>query len=265
MIRNTGILETTGGKVETLWIPPRTENTGLTLVLLHEGLGCIELWRDFPQQLAHRTGLGVFAYSRVGYGRSDPCDLPRPLTYMHHEAQSSLPEILETLPVPSIILLGHSDGASIATIHAGSTVDHRLRGIILIAPHFFVETVAIDSIQAARMAYQTGQLRDRLSAFHGDNVDGAFRGWNDAWLDPEFQHWDLTGFLPHIRLPVLFIQGKEDPYGTLRQLDVLRQTLPSPPEVNIVDHCGHSPHLEQPDQTLESIIRFLRQFNLPSL
>ena len=257
--RTTGFLKTTDGQVETLRIRPAGGDSGTVLVLLHEGLGCIDLWRDFPQLLAVRSGFGVFAYSRIGYGRSDPCALPRPLTYMHHEAERVLPEVLASLEAESIILVGHSDGASIAAIHAGGTPDPRLRGLILMAPHFFAEELSIRSIAEAKTAYETGTLRDGLAKYHGDNVDCAFRGWNDAWLDPEFLHWDLTGFLPDIRVPVLFIHGKEDQYGTLRQLDALKRHLPSSPDTRVIDGARHSPHLDRPSETLDSIDRFLKK------
>ena len=258
--RSTGHLQTTDGQVETLWVRPEDGSPDTVLVLLHEGLGCVDLWRDFPQRLANRSGYGVFAYSRVGYGRSDPCVLPRPLTYMHHEAQTILPQVLDSLEAESVILIGHSDGASIAAIHAGSAPDPRLRGLILMAPHFFVEQISIDSIREAKTAYDTGTLRENLAKYHGDNVDCAFRGWNGAWLDPEFRHWNLTGFLPDIRVPVLFIQGKEDQYGTLRQLETLRRYLPSSPDAHVIDRCRHSPHRDQPDETLDLIDRFVKRY-----
>ncbi|MYH89737.1 MAG: alpha/beta hydrolase [Gammaproteobacteria bacterium] len=254
----TAFHQTTDGRVETLWVRPEGRDPGTVLVLLHEGLGCIDLWRDFPQRLASRSGFGVFAYSRVGYGRSDPCTLPRPLTYMHHEAENILPQVLESLEAESVILVGHSDGASIAAIHAGGTPDPRLSGLILMGPHFFAEPVSIRSIAEAKTAYETGTLREGLAKYHGDNVDCAFRGWNDAWLDPEFRHWNLTGFLPNIRVPVLFIQGKEDQYGTLRQLAALKRHLPSSPDSRVIGQSRHSPHLDQPGETLETMDHFLK-------
>lgn len=257
--RTTGFLQTADGWVETLWIQPAAGDPSTVLVLLHEGLGCIDLWRDFPQLLAVRSGFGVFAYSRIGYGRSDPCTLPRPLTYMHHEAERILPQVLSSLKAESIILVGHSDGASIAAIHAGGTPDPRLCGLILLAPHFFAEQLSIRSIAEAKTAFETGTLRDGLAKYHYDNVDCAFWGWNDAWLDPKFLHWDLTTFLPGIRVPVLFIQGKEDQYGTLRQLETLKRHLPSSPDTCIIDQARHSPHLDRPGETLDSIDRFLKK------
>ncbi len=227
-----------------------------TLVLLHEGLGCVALWRDFPERLAAATGLGVLAYSRAGYGSSTPCALPRPLTYMHDEAREVLPEVLDAIGLRHGVLLGHSDGASIAAIYAGSRPDPRLRGLILIAPHFFTEPEGLAAIAEARQAYETGDLRDRLARYHG-NVEAAFRGWNQAWLDPGFESWDLREFLPGIAQPLLLIQGESDPYGSARQLETARDLAPGPSELRLLPDCGHAPHLERPEETLAAIRRFL--------
>ena len=162
-----------------------------TLVLLHEGLGCVGLWGDFPEKLQEATGAGVFVYSRAGYGQSSPVTLPRPLTYMHDEARDMLPRLLDEIGFRRGLLIGHSDGASIAAIYAGSHQDHRVGGLVLIAPHFFTEDAGIASIVEARKAYETGDLRQRLSRWHAD-VDNAFKGWNGAWLDPDFRQWDIT-------------------------------------------------------------------------
>jgi pimeloyl-ACP methyl ester carboxylesterase len=170
-----------GQRIDTAWWGERPD-ADLTLVLLHEGLGCIALWRDFPERLAQATGCPVFAYSRLGYGHSDPVPLPRPLDYMRAESRTILGRVLDQAGIGPCILIGHSDGASIAVIHAGSAGDARVRGVVLIAPHFFVEDIAITAIAAARDAYNQGTLRDRLARYH-DHVDVAFRGWNDAWLD----------------------------------------------------------------------------------
>ncbi len=257
-LEESGWLRTTDGGVEYRWIAPAAnQDSDTALVLLHEGLGCVDLWRDFPDHLAQRTGHGVFAWSRIGYGSSDPCELPRPLTYMHHEGQQSLPEVLAQIDAEHIVLVGHSDGASIAAIHAGSVPDPRLRGVVLMAPHFFAEQVSIDSIAEAKTAYDTGNLREGLARYHGDNVDVAFRGWNDAWLDPDFRHWDLTEFLPRIAVPVLFIQGREDQYGSLAQLEVLKEHLVVPLESRVLDECRHSPQRDQQGATLDTICHFL--------
>ena len=257
-MREIGFLQTVDGQVETCWIPPRSGAAGTTaLVLLHEGLGCVSMWRNFPERLAEHTGHGVFAYSRVGYGGSDPCALPRPLNYMHHDANTILPTVLGAIDAERIVLVGHSDGASIAAIYGGSEPDTRLAGLVLMAPHFFIETVSTDSIAAARDSFESGDLRQRLAFYHGDNVDCAFQGWNQAWLDPGFLDWDITPFLPAIDVPVLFIQGRQDQYGTLEQLAVLEQALQAPLTSLVLDNCRHSPHRDKETATLEAIGDFL--------
>jgi pimeloyl-ACP methyl ester carboxylesterase len=230
-----------------------------TLVLLHEGLGCLALWRDFPPKLAERSGYGVLAWSRPGYGNSDPVPLPRPLSYMHDEALHVLPQVLDQAEVRKAILIGHSDGASIAAIYAGGRQDLRVRGLVLMAPHFFVEDVTLDSIAAAKIAYECGDLRARLARYHGANVDVAFRGWNDAWLDPRFREWRIDEYLAHIRVPVLIIEGLEDEYGTLEQVRLAQREAHCPVEVMVLERCGHSPHVDQPDATLDGIAAFVRQ------
>ncbi|MEO8875494.1 MAG: alpha/beta hydrolase, partial [Polyangiaceae bacterium] len=192
-----------------------------TIVMLHEGLGSVSAWRDWPAELAVKTGFGVFVYSRAGYGNSDPVMLPRPVTYMHHEAQVVLPAVMEQAEIQASILLGHSDGASIAIIHAGSTARHAsVRGLALLSPHVFCEDQSVAGIEQARSAYETTELRARLSKYHRD-VDNAFWGWNRVWLDPEFRKWNIEEFLPKIDLPLLAIQEDRDPYGTLAQLDAI--------------------------------------------
>ncbi len=178
-------LELDGQIIETAWWGPPPDQAP-TLVLLHEGLGCVALWRGFPERLAAATGCGVFAYSRFGYGQSAPAALPRPLTYMHEEAEDVLPRILDAAGIRRAVLVGHSDGASIAALYAGSRQDFRIAGLVLIAPHFFVEDVTVASIEAARIAYRDSDLRARLGRYHAD-PDNAFRGWNDVWLDPAFR------------------------------------------------------------------------------
>ena len=229
-----------------------------TIVLLHEGLGCVELWQNFPQRLAEATGFGVFAYSRAGYGRSDSVKLPRPLDYMTREAMNSLPEVLNSLDMQRVVLCGHSDGASIAAIYTGSVQDHRVRGLIVIAPHFFTESMGLASIQDARIAYANTRLRDKLANYHKD-VDNAFRGWNDAWLDPEFVAWNIEEVIDYIRVPVLAIQGSDDQYGTAEQITVLNNRLYSPLEVSILADCRHSPHRQQTDQTLQAVSEFVKR------
>ncbi len=229
-----------------------------TIVMLHEGLGCIEMWQDFPEKLADATGFGVFAYSRAGYGQSDPVELPRPLDYMSREALKSLPEVLDAIGFKRGILLGHSDGASIAAIYAGSVEDFRVRGLVLIAPHFFTEPSGLESIARARRDYENGDLREKLARHHRD-VDNAFRGWNDAWLDPGFEEWDVTEMIDYWRIPVLAVQGDQDQYGTLAHVQEIENRIYSPIDVEILAGCGHAPHLEQPERTLNTVTEFARR------
>ncbi len=231
---------------------------GLGLILLHEGLGSVSQWRDFPDRLAAASACPVFTYSRAGYGRSSPVPLPRPLSYMHDEAMHVLPGVIEAAGFRRIVLVGHSDGASIAAIHAGSVAGDDLAGLVLMAPHFFTEEMGLQSIAVAREAYETGNLRERLKRHHGDNVDVAFRGWNGAWLDPAFRHWDITGFLPRIKVPVLLIQGAGDEYGTLAQIDAGQRLIAAPVERLVLEKCGHSPQRDQPEATLAAIARFVQ-------
>ena len=232
-----------------------------TIVMLHEGLGCVALWRDFPAKLAAATGHGVFAYSRAGYGGSDPVDLPRPLDYMSREAQFSLPAVLDAIELKRGILLGHSDGASIAAIYAGEHADERIKGLVLMAPHLFTEEMGLASIAEAGHAYGTGDLRAKLAKYHA-HVDCAFRGWNDAWLDPGFKAWNIEDAVGRWRVPALVIQGADDQYGTLKQVRAIEARSPTPVQSLILDACRHSPQFDQPEATLEAIVRFCATLNV---
>jgi pimeloyl-ACP methyl ester carboxylesterase len=240
-----------GRRIEAAWHGPAPERAP-TLVLLHEGLGCVEMWRDFPARLAERTGYGVLVYSRAGYGKSDPVPLPRPFTFMHEEALNVLPQVLDQAGVRKTVLVGHSDGASIATIYAGGRQDFRVRGLVLLAPHFFVEEVGIKSIVAAKEAYEKGNLRERLARYHRD-VDTAFWGWNRAWLDPKFRDWRIDEYLPNVRVPILIIQGEDDEYGTAAQLDLANAETYCPVETQLLKHCRHAPQFDQQEATLAAI------------
>jgi pimeloyl-ACP methyl ester carboxylesterase len=226
-----------------------------TIIMLHEGLGSAALWGDFPDKLQAATGFGVFAYSRAGYGASSPVPLPRPLDYMHVEALEVLPRLLDTIGFRRGLLLGHSDGASIATIYAGGIQDHRVRGVVLIAPHFIVEDISVASIAEIRKAYETTDLKSKLQRWHSD-VDNAFYGWNSAWLDPSFRDWDISEYLAYIRVPVAILQGAEDRYGTLRQIEIAREECYCPVDVTVMAAAGHSPHREAPGATLDVICEF---------
>jgi pimeloyl-ACP methyl ester carboxylesterase len=289
----SGTLAVREGTLETAWWGPGPGEAP-TLVLLHEGLGCVELWRDVPERLAAATGWGVFAYSRFGYGRSDLTTLPRPMAYMQQEAVTILPQVLHAAGIEQAVLVGHSDGGSIAAVYAGigvmagegrsptfddiaagkGMVDRatpgrdttepahgrgrlpHLIGMITVAAHFFVEEVNLASIRQIRDAYETGDLRDRMARYHRD-VDVAFRGWNDAWLDPRFRDFDITGFLPGIRVPSLGLQGSDDPYGTDEQLRAFRANVSAPIEIELIPGARHAPHLEAKEHTLAVINRFI--------
>src|ERR1700761_8725954 len=222
-----------------------------TLVLLHEGLGSASLWGDFPERLQAATGLGVFAYSRAGYGASSPVTLPRPLDYMQREALDVLPKLLDAIGFRAGILVGHSDGASIAAVYAGGVQDHRLDGIVLIAPHFIVEDVCVTSIAAIKVAYETTELKTKLARWHR-HVDNAFYGWNGAWLDPKFRDWDISDYLAYIRVPVMIVQGADDQYGTVRQVEIAQQECYCPVDVVMIPGAGHSPQREAAQVALDA-------------
>ena len=250
-------VEAAGHRLEAAWFG--APGAGPTLVLLHEGLGCVSMWRDWPDQLAQATGCRVLAYSRCGYGGSDPVTPPRPLRYMHDEALDSLPEVLRAAGVDDCVLVGHSDGASIALINAGSHRRARgVRALALLAPHVFCEELSVQSIAAAKLAYEQGELRARLARHHGANVDGAFWGWNRAWLDPDFRHWNLEEYLPGIELPVLVVQGADDEYGTLAQVDAIERGVKGPFTRLVLTRCGHSPQRDRPAETIAAIGELLR-------
>ena len=250
----TGLLRIGTSDLEYRMIGPAADNAP-TIVMLHEGLGSVALWGDFPDRLQAATGAGVFVYSRAGYGASTPVELPRPLDYMHIEALEILPELLDEIGFRRGLLLGHSDGASIAAIYAGGVQDHRIRGVAMIAPHFVVEDISVRSIAEIKQAYETTNLRSKLERWHRD-VDNAFYGWNAAWLDPKFRDWDISEYLAYIRVPVAIVQGAEDEYGTIRQIEIAQEECYCPVDVTIVPGAGHSPHREAPEATLNAISEF---------
>lgn len=252
---DSGFLQIGDQKLEYRMVGPRPDQAP-TLVLLHEGLGCVGLWGDFPDKLQQATGCGVFAYSRAGYGQSSPVTLPRPLTYMHDEARDVLPKLLDAIGFHRGLLVGHSDGASIVAIYAGSHQDHRVGGVVLIAPHFFTEDPGIAAIEEARKAYATTDLRAKLARWHKD-PDNAFRGWNDAWLDPDFRQWDITEPLAYIRVPMLIVQGEDDQYGTVAQIEAAERECYCPVEVALLSGVKHTPQREAPAVTLEAIAAFV--------
>jgi pimeloyl-ACP methyl ester carboxylesterase len=221
-----------------------------TLVFLHEGLGSVALWRDFPDKLAAATGAPTLIYSRYGYGKSDRLADERSIDYMHVEALTALPELRRELRLDNAVLVGHSDGASIALIHAARWP---VRGLILEAPHVFVEDVTVASIAEAKRAYETTDLGKRLARYH-DDPDGAFWGWNRIWLHPDFRAWTIEDVLPGVRCPVLAIQGADDEYGTLAQLYAIERKLPGRFERAVLAECGHAPHRDQAAATLAAMV-----------
>jgi pimeloyl-ACP methyl ester carboxylesterase len=235
-----------------------------TLVLLHEGLGSVTMWRDVPDALVDRTGCSAFVYSRAGHGTSPSPAVPRGVRFMHDEATIVLPALLNQFRIDHPILIGHSDGGSIALIYAGSafaspSAVNRPRGLILLAPHVFVEDCSIASIARMRELYATTDLRARLGKYHAD-VDAAFHGWNDVWLDPAFRSWNIEAYLAAITCPVLVLQGEDDEYGTRAQVDAIATQVRGPVEVALLPRCGHSPHRDQRDTVLERIAGFIDRY-----
>jgi pimeloyl-ACP methyl ester carboxylesterase len=232
----------------------RVAGSARTLVFLHEGLGSVAMWRDFPRKAAAATGCAAVIYSRYGYGRSDVFREPRGVDYMHVEALEVLPELLARLEVPEPILVGHSDGGSIALIHAATHRD--VRGLVLMAPHVFVEDISVRSIAEAKTAFERTDLPQKLGRYHADAAK-TFWGWNDIWLHPDFRGWNIEEYLPRVRCPVLAIQGFEDEYGTMAQLEAIARQTGGPIELLRLTDCRHSPHRDQPEAVIEAMSRFI--------
>jgi len=243
-------------RLEIGWYGPPPKET-LTLIFLHEGLGCVDMWRDFPVRLASATGCGAMVYSRLGYGRSDACALPRPVRFMHEEGLHFLPKLLDRAGIEECIIIGHSDGGSIGLIYAGGTPALPLRGLITEAAHVFCEEMTIKAIQEARDRYVKGDLRKKLEKYHGLNTDCAFWGWNDVWLHPDFKHWNLEEYLPGIQVPILAIQGEEDSYGSALQLETILKHSAGKTTPLMLPKCGHSPHIDCSEATFQAMKDFI--------
>ena len=227
-----------------------------TLVFLHEGLGCVGLWRDFPDTVAARLGARALIYSRFGYGQSDGLLAKRTSRFMHEEALKVLPDLLDQLGIDNPLLVGHSDGASIAIIHAAAG-ERPVSGLALMAPHVFVEQACVDSIAHVRDTYRTGPLKSRLAKYHA-HVDDAFLGWADIWLEPAFRQWSIEGLVASLDVPMLLIQGLQDEYGTLEQLDRIEARASAPTERLVLDRCGHSPYRDQEAAVADAIVAFAK-------
>jgi len=244
-------LTAAGRSLEYEWIDGRDP----VLVFLHEGLGSIRQWRDFPARVAQASGCRALVYNRYGYGNSDVLAETRVgVRFMHDEALVALPQVLAALGIEAPILVGHSDGASIALIHAGA--GHAVRGLALMAPHVFVEDICVRSIAQAKLGFESSGLRERLGRYHRDPAK-TFYLWNDVWLDPEFRHWNIEQYLASVRVPVLAIQGEDDAYGTLRQLDAIARQVAGPCELLKLARCGHAPQRDQPEAVLAALTRFI--------
>jgi pimeloyl-ACP methyl ester carboxylesterase len=226
------------------------------LVLLHEGLGSVSHWKDFPARVASSTGCPVTVYSRYGSGHSELLTEARPVTYMHDEALRTLPDLLAQLHVENPILVGHSDGASIALIHAGA--HDQVRGLVLLAPHVFVEDLSIASIAEAKKIFETTNLPEKLARHHRD-AGRTFWGWNNIWLHPDFRSWNIEEYLPRISCPILAIQGLDDQYGTMAQVRAIARQARGPVEILPLADCRHSPQRDQPEAILAAITKFVEQ------
>ncbi len=249
-------LELSRGAVEYVDLPATHAPDRAPLVFLHEGLGSLALWRDFPDEVHAATGRRVVVFSRHGYGNSAVVREPRDVGYMHDEAREVLPELRAALGLDRPVLVGHSDGGSIALIHAGTPGMPPVEALVLLAPHVVVEDESIAGIEQARETWLSTDLEQRMGRHHRDAA-ATFWGWNDIWLSPAFRSWDITEVLGDVACPVLAIQGVDDQYGTLHQLDLIESGCAGPVRRVHLDACGHAPHLEQPERTCEAVLAFL--------
>lgn len=257
LLKSTGMIQVAGVSLEYRWIEAKTTDAP-ALIFLHEGLGCVGMWKDFPDQVAQTTGWGAFVYSRAGYGKSGPAPLPRSVRYMHHEGLVVLPQLIKTVGFQKFFLIGHSDGGSIALVYAGSAKKQGLCGLALMAPHVFNESICVQEIQQAGEAYKTTNLREKLVRYHGAQTDETFWGWHDIWLHADFWHWNLEEYLPAIEVPSLVIQGEEDRYGTLRQVETIQNQVSGLCTKLILPACGHSPYREQRATVHQAITSFIK-------
>lgn len=252
-----GWVEADGKRLEATCLGPAPGGDKPTIVMLHEGLGCVALWRDFPEKAHQATGCGVFVYSRAGYGRSDPAELPKSVDFMNGEAMDVLPDVLDAIGAKQYILLGHSDGATISAIYAGGVQDKRVRGLILMAPHFFSEDISAVEIARAKEAFETTDWPEKMAKYHND-PKATFMGWAGPWLDTEFQSdWNVSDCIDYWRIPVLAIQGREDQYGTLAQLEEIDARTYCPADIVVLEDCKHSPHVDQPAAVLAAISEYV--------
>lgn len=252
---DTRLVSIDGVNLEVAYTAPKSRDDP-TLVFLHEGLGSISMWRDFPKRVAAEAGAGLCVYSRYGYGKSSPRTGQIDIDYMHIEAEQYLPKLLDALNIENPILVGHSDGASIALIYAGAEIAP-VRAVIVEAPHVFCEEISVNSIAQVKTLFESTDLKDKLARHHADPT-GAFYGWNDAWLKPEFMGWNIESYLPGITCPVLAIQGRNDEYGTMAQIEAIESGVGGAVSKVILDDCGHSPHRDKEDQVLQAMSSYIK-------
>ncbi|MDV6320137.1 alpha/beta hydrolase [Chromohalobacter sp. HP20-39] len=229
----------------------------LFCLLLHEGLGCVDLWKDFPSHLATTLGCEVGAYSRRGHGHSSPAEPSRPSDYLERQGCEELRRVLDILRYDNVILIGHSDGATIALAYAAQYADPRICGVVAMAPHVFAEPQCIEAIRSTTRRYANQDLRARLARYHGDNVDAVFHSWSDTWLSANFADWDITPMMGEICCPLLLIQGEEDEYASARHLERIRQRAGGPCRTVWLPACGHVPQRDSRDETLGVIAEFV--------
>ncbi|MCK5163858.1 MAG: alpha/beta hydrolase [Desulfobacula sp.] len=254
----TDFLKLDSKKIEIQWYLKGNKNRPV-LIFLHEGLGCTRMWKDFPRMLSKNTGCPALVFSRLGYGNSDPCPLPWKINFMHKEALKLLPKIISQAQIKEYILIGHSDGGSIGIIYSGSRYApelNGLKGLITLAAHVFCEQITVDCIRQAKINYEQHNLRQQLEKYHGENTKNAFRGWNDVWLNPNFINWNIEKYLSNIKVPMLAIQGKNDQYGTIKQIESIK-TRVKHVKTCLIEECRHSPHLDQPEQALNIMTQFI--------
>ena len=249
-----------GHRIEYLHLLPEaspgaTAEGRPTLVFLHEGLGSLALWKNFPANVVAATGCPALVYSRHGYGKSDRLEMARGVDYMHREALDVLPEVLDQLRIGDPVLVGHSDGASIALIHAGAG-KWPVRGLVAMAPHVFVEDITVQSIAQAKVSFETADLAAKLGRYH-DDVASTFRGWNDIWLHPAFRSWNIEAYLPAVSCPVLLIQGEGDQYGSAAQVNAIARQVSAHSRILMLADCAHSPHVDRKDATVAAIKDFI--------
>jgi len=252
-----------GHRLEYVILKPQAGEVGdrPTLVFLHEGLGSVALWKNFPADVVAATGCPALVYSRYGHGKSDRLTAARNVDYMHREALDVLPEVLDQLGIEAPVLIGHSDGASIALIHAGAG-KRPVRGVVAMAPHVFVEDITARRIAEAKTTFQNTDLAEKLSRYH-DHVESTFSGWNDIWLHPDFRRWNIEEHLAGIGAPVLLIQCEDDQYGTVEQIEAIARQVSGSVETLMLADCAHSPHQAQKDATLAAIVGFVARLRNP--